>query len=385
MACILKQKTSDSPGIIALTHNEVLTGVADKSIVVKQFLESSYKNKEWLFGVHIQGDCSYLKEWPLKEWQNFIMWPDLKAPFLNNVPRERLVNINCINFNPDFPLCSNQKKEWDICIVSRASTIKRIAETIYTIRKLISLRLNTKVIFIVPDNRDIRKGERTYEEDRIDRRYFDLPEQIFSSKELKNICFLSSSTKSFGMYPITNNVVLDIMAKSKFTMLTSHREGVPRVLVESLLTGTPCIISKNLKCGLLAHFNHKNTLYLEDNIDTDAKKIMGALENYDAFSVSQKDLMIFKEEQNKDRLKKILEQKIISIGKKVAGEWYFNNLNMRLAGHGVKHNFQFIHDPDSFFHWLDASQKDPYNEDSAWREEKIKINPIKFFLNMLIS
>src|SRR3989344_5952530 len=139
MPCILKQKTSQSPGIITFTQNEVLYGFMTKSSKVKKYLEENSKNRKWIYGVHIQGDCSYMKEWPLETWQSFIMWLDVKASFLSNVPGEKLMDMNCINFMPDIEPQKDTIKKWDICVASRSSKIKRIAETVYTIKKLMAI------------------------------------------------------------------------------------------------------------------------------------------------------------------------------------------------------------------------------------------------------
>ncbi|KKR46620.1 MAG: hypothetical protein UT90_C0013G0004 [Parcubacteria group bacterium GW2011_GWA1_40_21] len=372
MPCILKQKTSQSPGIITFTQNEALYGFMAKSSKVKKYLEENSKNRKWIYGVHIQGDCSYLKEWPLEAWQSFIMWPDTKAPFLSNVPEEKLIDMNCINFMPDIEPPKDTVKKCDICVVSRPSKIKRITETIYTVKKLMTIRPESKVIFIVLDTRDISKGEKTYEKDNVDRRYFDLPLQVFTSEELKKISFLSSSMKSFGMFPVSHDLVTDIMAKSKFLLLTSHREGTPRVIAESLMAGTPCIISKNLRCGILDCLNDKNTLYLNDDIDSDASAIAKALDNYSDFSIDRKAMEKFRAEKNSPFLKKRLMNIITSLNCPAEGDWYLENLHLRLASHGIKHNFQFMKDEDSLFHWLDYVQhNNPYDEDGSWREEKI--------------
>ena len=60
MPCLLKKPSLTTPGIITFTHNEVLRGLPKKSKKVKQFLINSKKNNKWIFGVHIQGDCSNL-------------------------------------------------------------------------------------------------------------------------------------------------------------------------------------------------------------------------------------------------------------------------------------------------------------------------------------
>ena len=73
MPCLLKKPSLTTPGIITFTHNEVLRGLPKKSKKVKQFLINSKKNNKWIFGVHIQGDCSNLNFWPKNDWESFYM------------------------------------------------------------------------------------------------------------------------------------------------------------------------------------------------------------------------------------------------------------------------------------------------------------------------
>ena len=71
MPVLLKNKTNNSPGIVVFTHNEILRGVPRKSLKVNNLLTKAYENNEWIFGVHVQGDCSNVYNWPYKDWQNF--------------------------------------------------------------------------------------------------------------------------------------------------------------------------------------------------------------------------------------------------------------------------------------------------------------------------
>src|SRR5690348_14207554 len=129
MPCLLKERTSASPGIVTFTHNEALRGVAASSRRVSAFLEDNSSAGNWVFGVHIQGHLN-MTEWPLQPWQSFIMWPDTSAPYLANVPKEMLLGMNCINFMPDIrPRQSSLDRNVDILVISRASTVKRIYET----------------------------------------------------------------------------------------------------------------------------------------------------------------------------------------------------------------------------------------------------------------
>ena len=73
MVCLLKQKTDSSPGIIVFSSDEWIFGVISRSKKIRTILEESNKNKEWIYGVHLQGNYSFLKQWPLTPWLDFVM------------------------------------------------------------------------------------------------------------------------------------------------------------------------------------------------------------------------------------------------------------------------------------------------------------------------
>jgi len=150
MPCILKQRTPSSPGIVVFTSNEAVRGLPARSKSVKSYLLSTSANGSWLYGVHVQGDFSQ-QQWELEEWQSFVMWPDIEAPFLGSVPASKLVSLNCINFMPHIEPARQylHNKSWDICIISRPSKIKRISETLHIMRKLLDARPALTFILIV--------------------------------------------------------------------------------------------------------------------------------------------------------------------------------------------------------------------------------------------
>ena len=73
MPVLLKSKNKNSPGIIVFTHGEALWGVPAKSKKVKKFLLEISQKKEWIFGIHVQGNVDWIGKWQKQNWQQFFM------------------------------------------------------------------------------------------------------------------------------------------------------------------------------------------------------------------------------------------------------------------------------------------------------------------------
>ena len=353
MPCLLKKRTEDSPGVIIFTHNEVLNGVVSKSKKLQRFLDAATLDKRWIFGVHIQGDCSHLSVWPRSDWQSFLMWSNPAASFLKNIPTQQKTEITCINFLPK-PEEVKVRKKWDICIISRPAPIKNIKESLLLIRELFALKEDLSVVIVAPDPREQSLGNSSYKKQDVDRSYFELPIKIFTCKQLKQISFITSSQASFGTFPIANDLIADLISGSKFLLLTSRREGVPRVIAESLIYGTPCIVSADLVSGVNDCLNEKNSVMLGNDICSAAKKIKLALDGYGNYLIDQNAMQRkFCETYNVEKFKSFVSDRIKDLGCTVEGEWVLHDLHLRLACHGQKQNIQFMNDESLFFNWLE--------------------------------
>jgi len=375
MPCLLKQRTASSPGIVTFTQGEALHGVLQKPDA-RALANENTASGSWLFGVHLQGNTSQLRSWSREPWQSFVMWPDRDAAFLRGLPENFVIDLNCINFMPHAASERNDEvaKFWDICVLSRAATVKRIGPTLYTIRHLMDLRPGLRVVFIVPDYRDQSQGEDTYRLRQVDRQYFDLPRALFSSDELKNLSFLSSSQVAFGNWPLATEIVTDIVRKSRFAMLLSHREGTARALGEALLAGTPLIVSENLDDGQRHMLTPDRCVFVSDDYGEAAAVVDDALRHYHRFQIDRDAIhQYYAEECNRPRLREALARVIHASGRAVDGRWFLDQLHWRLPCHGERQNHQFIDvEPDILREYLRrAASSVDASEDSLFEPDRV--------------
>ncbi len=294
-----------------------------------------------------------MKFWPKQEWESFYMWSNPKAGFLSNIDRKKIIPLTCVNFLPYNNYTFKEIKIWDICIVSRPSEIKRIKETLLVIKDLFLLKKDLNIIFIVPDPRKQSLGNRTYKSQDIDRSFFELPLKIFTCQELRQISFISSSQEFFGNFPISDKLMHELISESKFVFLNSEKEGVPRIIIEALSKGVPCILSKNLNSGLNYLFKNNNSLFIDNSISLAAKQIDEALKNYDMYKFDYSSIQKeFLETFNKPILKKLLLDLIEPKNNFEDDIWYLDDLFLRLASHGRKNEMQFLNNEKLFFKWI---------------------------------
>ena len=352
MPTIIKESTKDSPGIISFTGGEALFGLPSISTKVKHFLESETSRGSWLFGVHIQGNFTGLGIWPNESWHSFILWPNPEEPYLSNV-REKVIPFSCINFLPEsLATVTRTLPEYDMCVVTRAANVKNIETSIQIVKQMLQIRPQLQCVMIVPDSRVMIKGK--IKSDSAETFYFQHLTKMFTSKELKNISFISSSTDSFGKFPLSGTFVSNIIKNSKFLMLNSHSEGTPRVLAEALLLGTPCIISENLSSGINHLMNSRNSIAISDEPHIAASQIDAALNKYaELFQVDRSEAQVhFSESSNVEEFKATLSEMLQNKGYQVDGRWFLDALHLGLACHGEKVNHQFFNDDRLFFNWI---------------------------------
>src|SRR4051794_36352960 len=364
MPCLLKAHDGASPGLITFTHNEVLRGAVAQSQDVRDHLARTHADGSWLYGVHIQGDVSAAGVWPLQDWQSFVMWPDLDAPFLHGLPEERLLAINCANLLPE-PAETGRERKWDVCVLTRPSAIKRPVTSLRIIKHLVEARPHSEFVVIAHDPRDVTLGRRLYERQAVDREFFELPRRLFTARELARISFIASSTQAFGNLPLASSFVAEILSRSRLLLLTSHSEGTPRAIGEALLAGTPCAVSRRLTSGLNRFLGDRNALFVSDDPAEAAGEMARALDHSGRFAIDADDTRrLFSAAVNVPRLRSRLSALIEQTRRPVTGEWYLEDLHLRLAGHGEKINYQLMEGGGAFFAWLEAAQADAYDEDA---------------------
>ena len=389
MPILLKNKTLDSPGIISFNHNEVLFGVPAKFNKVNNFLLNLSKKKEWIFGVHIQGDLSWFGKWKPLEWQDFFMWPNKNDTILENIPEKKKTELTCINFHNKILFKKRKKNiKYDLCSITRFSSIKKIDVTIKIFKKLLESSPKLRLLLVASYQSKFRffSKEKNY----VKKSLLLIKEQ-FSSEQLKQIDFICSPSEIFGSFPVKEEMLYELVSSCKSLLLNSHQEGMPRSIVEALCLKTKVIISSNLKFAIKKYLNSQNSLIYkennqlshENNINFISKQILNFLKyKNDISNNNWPEAKIFNEKTNIPILKKFFlkifkEKKIkFSFNQK---NWHLNNLNKRLACHGYADNLIFMNNDESFFSWFEKIKDNKKNtlekflyQESLSLDKKIK-------------
>ncbi len=370
MPIVLKTRTEKSPGIIVFTHNEILRGVIKKSKKIEDILIEQNHKKKWIFGIHIQGDCSNLNSWPYKEWQNFFMWPNKNEKFLKNIPSKKITELTCINFlNKGIKKFSNINKKNEIISITRFSSLKNIQLTLEIFKKLSDKNSNYKFILIAQ-----KKEPKARIFSNIELKYFKeterMIENIKNKSKYKNIEFLINNTDETGLFPIAEEEIYKNIAESKNLILNSYREGVPRVLVEAICLNTKVIISNKLRYGLSKYLDTNNSFIYDEknkNIDEIVDDINKELIKESKIIIENEEFNKFDENINKRKLFNFLSE--ISIKKNIKLEdinhdsWKMENLKYRLACHFKKANHQILKSESLFINWFNKANNDKFYED----------------------
>jgi len=400
MPVLLKSKNKNSPGIIAFTHGEALWGVAAKSKKVKKFLLDMTRNKKWIFGVHIQGNVDWIGKWEKQNWQQFFMWPNKDQKFLEDIPKDIITDLTCINFYNDNLLQNRiEKKKYDLISITRFTTLKKIQLNIRIYKELLKIKPKLKIIFVstIPQNQKKffpDESSKTLEE------FKKILKNEMTPIQLKQIEFICSPQSYFYRLPLSDDFIYDLISLSKNLLLTSHMEGVPRVIVEALNLKTNVIVSNKLFCGTTVYQNDANSFSYEENEKLDdklkaediAKQINDYLEKGYIFE-NKIDNKLFMAKENIPKLKlffkKIFNQNNIPLDDE---NWCLENLTKRLACHGDTYSLAILNNEEAFFNWFNKiSSTDAHlkNEINLYKEasdlDKIKtpFKDISYWFNFL--
>ncbi len=304
----------------------------------------------------------------MADWQSFILWPGAEDRFLSNVPKQKVFPFNCVNFMPDLRP-RPEEKVYDLAVISRPSSIKKIAEILWIIRGLLDRKPDLKAVIMVPDSRRWKEAERTFEAQGLDRRFYTLPTQIFSASELwNNLTFICNSDEVFGRFPISSHLMLEQLARSRFLLSFSELEGTPRAFAEALMLGVPVMHSKDLKSSMTSQMGERDRLLLPSAVEDAVPAILEGLKDPGRYQVNSEFFRtLYSEKEHLPRLQAGIEEVFRARGLKIEGEWTLRDLSNRLPCHGKWHNSQLYRNPNLFFDWLCRLETHSvYDEEKVW-------------------
>ena len=386
MPVIIKNRTEKSPGIIVFTHGEALWGVVAKSSKVKNFVTELSRQKKWIFGIHIQGNIDWLGE-----WQNFFMWPNKNQKFLEDIPKEIITDLTCINFyNDELINIKTDNKKYDIINITRFSSLKKIGLSLRIQKELLKLNPELKIIFISPVPY-LKNKFFLEDEQKILNKTKNIIQNEFSINQLKQINFICSPEEYFNKFPLSNDLIYHLISLSKNLLMTSHMEGVPRAIVEAINLRTNIIVSEKLICGTTVYQNERNSFVYQENKDANEKvnaiNIAKQINNYlkkDFANEDKTDSNLFLEKENIPKLKNFFKNIFLNNSLNYEdNEWYLHDLPRRLACHGELYDLTIQNNEKAFFNWfqkISSSNVDLKDEESLYKEsselDKIK-TPLK--------
>jgi len=393
MPIVLKFPSKKSPGIISFTDHEVLFGVVSKFRSVKKFINEMYNTKKWIFGIHVNGDPSWYGKWKREEWQEFFMWPNSNDEIFKNINSNLKTELCCINFYKKKIFKEYiYKKNYDICSITRFSSIKKIDLTINIYKNLLKINPNLKLLLIATypkSNVEVINSK----EDRYIKNTLYKIKYSLSHNEKKRIDFICSPEDLFGNFPLTDNTIYNLISLSKNLLLTSHQEGTPRVIIEAICLNTKIIFCKRLKSGINTFLNKTNSFaYKDDNVKPRfiAKQIYKYINlKSQNINKSKDNIENFSEEKNIPKLKiffeRLINSKNLQLNKKE--RWYLHDLNKRLACHSNSFGLTFYNNDKAFFNWFKKINKNDsviFSNEEGLYEEAVKLDKKKNFLINLI-
>lgn len=381
MPTILKVGTKKSPFIISFTHNEIFNSVNKHAKKFHKFLNNN-KDKI-LAGIHIQGDVRWLKKLPTYGWEQFYLWPNSSENFFENIDKKKIINLTCSSFFPNYKTEGSSNKIYDLSIITRIENGKNFLNTLDIINNLLKSDKKIKIALVAPVPASVHKifafnlFKKTMKNFLLDFKKKTFP----YSERLSLFCV---DQNLFGNYPLSESTINLIIKNSKFFLLNSTKEGVPRVLGEALLNNTPIILPHNFYSGFNSFlfsrrmkdksvFTYKNH---ELNINKNCSQILKIINTSQFFLDKKLINNYFLESHNIPILKRKLNNILLNQDLSTQGEWLLDNLKFRLACHGRKFNYQFTRSPKSFFQFIKEIKKIKKNK-YFYCDDKLYLNSMK--------
>jgi hypothetical protein len=366
MPYVLKNPAKSLPGIVIFTHAEHL----DVINLYPRLNKKLNIIKDWIFGIHVQGDISFLDSFPDQPWIDFILSPNSSASVFSNVAH-KMVNLGAANFQEH---SQNTIKINDIIIVSRASKIKRLFESLLIIKKLFQLKPDLSVIVCVPDER-INKNKLQYKKLNLDDRFFNETKNVFSANELSKISFISSSRDSFGNFPLSDNFLNLILSQSRMLMLTSIKEGAPRAITQALVNNTVVALANDMQHDLKSFLNSANCIEIPMNdFHKSASLINDALSTLGDFDVTASKKNFLSINSSKLLINSI--NSITDLNLIFDNSWNLDSLDKNLAMHGEKAFFAMSRSKDIELFLDDLEYYDQLQFEEKYYEQNPKTKSI---------
>ncbi len=313
MACLLKTKTDNSPGIVSFTtQEELLIRHNKKNLYLFKKLKNYYIT------------CLHFN------WHNFDYYPDNlfdihfageRDLVIKNKKEITLFPLDACNFCPSFFKHEKNEKYWDILYIARSVFFKGIPEFFQSIRKLYDKGKLYRVLFLCPVPPDKNKE---YKKLRIEF------ERLFSLEERSLFNFLPLIED----YPFFFDLetLAQFYKKSKVFIHTAPTERRCRVAAYAFASGLPVIGKENVGSILDENLQIQPIFYKVTG-NNFSEQIENALKDYSPNYKNNESINLFKNQISKKKLKKLFEDYFYKKELKIEGQWFCEKLNLRLGSH----------------------------------------------------
>ena len=355
MACILKIKTDNSPGIISFTtKEELLIRHNKRNLNLFKKLKKSYVT------------CLHFN------WHNFDYYPDKLFDIhfagkddliIKNNEKINIFPLDACNFCPSFFESNNEEKYWDILYIARSVFFKGIPDFFNSIRTLYDKGKLYRVLFLCPIPPEKRKEYKKL------RNEF---ENLFSLEERSFFNFLPL----FEDYPFFFDLetLAHFYKYSKIFVHTAPLERRCRVAAYAFASGLPVVGKKNVGSILNENLQVKPIFY-EVNKNDFSTQIELALKDYCPNYKNNESINLFNNQISINRLKRMFKKYFNTKGFKLEGRWFCQKLNLRLGSH-----FGFGRGPNLYEKSIEGLLLDLMNKElmNSLRKSKVENEIISF-------